>query len=787
MFGRILKKDLQRKKTMNLILVLFIILATMFVSSGLNNVITVSNGTDYYLDKAGIGDYIVITMGENSVGALDDMLATTKEIKSYRMEDIVFGNQDNLSRESGEKVETKNMLLLQAYENTGINYFDVNNEVLPELQEGHCYATGTFFLKNDMEPGDKLYYEMNGVELELVIDGKAKDALLGSDFMGNTRILLSSEDMDKLTSDEYISRYSMGQVCYIDTDDVDAINAAVGKCNNIDFNEPRSTIKIAYVMDLIVAFVTLILSVCLMIVSFVVLKFTVSFTITEEFHEIGVMKAIGISNFKIRSLYLGKYLILTVVGSLIGFIASFPFGNLLIKSVSDNMVLGNTFGIMPNIVGMLIVVITIMWFAYASTGKVKKATPIDAIRNGQTGERYNTKSRLKLKKSKTNAPGFMAVNDVLSSPRRYITIIIAFALCTLFVLVLANTVNTMKSDRLVGTFSSKADLYVDNMSLTIDNMSRTEEEMQEYLDTTAADLTEMGMPCNVFLDFQYNYPVISNGKEYSIALSQGCNTTMDMYDITEGTVPQNKYEVAITKVISDMIDAHIGDTITIDYGTEKIDCTVVAYFETMNNLGKLIRIHEDAPTAHAYISSAMQLEISFTDNPSKSEIRNRQERLKEYFNCDDVLTATEYQINCLSVVPTMEAVEYLLLAITLIVVVLVTILMERSFISDEKGEIAILKAIGFRDGRIILWQVLRFGIVALIAGIIAAVLSIPMTYLCITPIFGMMGATKIDYVIDPLKIFLLFPGIIVVMTVIITYLTALYTKTIKASDTASIE
>ena len=61
-------------------------------------------------------------------------------------------------------------------------------------------------------------------------------------------------------------------------------------------------------MDMIVAFVVLVLSVCLMIVSFAVLKFTITFTVTEEYREIGVMKAIGITDFKIRSLYLVKYL-----------------------------------------------------------------------------------------------------------------------------------------------------------------------------------------------------------------------------------------------------------------------------------------------------------------------------------------------------------------------------------------------------------------------------------------------------------------------------------------------
>jgi putative ABC transport system permease protein len=51
----------------------------------------------------------------------------------------------------------------------------------------------------------------------------------------------------------------------------------------------------------------------------------------------------------------------------------------------------------------------------------------------------------------------------------------------------------------------------------------------------------------------------------------------------------------------------------------------------------------------------------------------------------------------------------------------------------------------------------------------------------------MMGAVDIDYNIDPLQIFLLYPGAVLVMTVLVAWLTALYTKSIKSSDTASVE
>jgi putative ABC transport system permease protein len=81
-----------------------------------------------------------------------------------------------------------------------------------------------------------------------------------------------------------------------------------------------------------------------------------------------------------------------VVGGIIGFFASIPFGNMLIMSVSENMVLGNNAGLLINIISTIATIIIILLFAYGSTGKVKKLTPIDAIRSGPTGERFGKKS-----------------------------------------------------------------------------------------------------------------------------------------------------------------------------------------------------------------------------------------------------------------------------------------------------------------------------------------------------------------------------------------------------------
>lgn len=692
-----LGKDLKRKKTMNIILLLFIILATMFVASGVNNVVTVMSGTDYYFDLAGIGDYVVITMGDNAIGALDPILEDEPAVENYRLENVIYAAEKNFTAQ-GEKVKTKNSVIIQSIGGSRIKFFDTDNREVTDITKGHAYVSGNFMEENHLERGNTIRIQHGAVDM------------------------------------------------------------------------------------------TLVLSVCLIIVSFVVLRFTISFTIVEEYREIGVMKAIGIPNIRIRSLYIGKYLMLAVVGAGIGFFISIPFGAMLLKSVSENMVLGNSHGYWINLMGALLVVFVIVLFAYLCTGKVKKASPVDAIRSGQTGERYKKKSIYRIGKSHFSPSLYMAVNDIVSSTRRFLTIILSFSICTLLVLMIVNTTQTMKSPNLVKTFGTASDVYVTDDQEVMEYMSgHTKEDMEARLDELAEMLGKNGMPSEVCIELQYKYKLTFEGEVYNLTCQQGLHTRATDYEYYEGEMPQNGNEIAITPQISELTGAKIGDYVTIDYGDQTRECMVTAYFQTMNQLGEIVRLHETAPTDFTHIASAFSYQINFADQPNEEELADRIARIKALFDTEKVFDQTAYCVDCIGVVDTMEAVQWLLLAITIVVVMLVTILMERSFIADEKAQIAMLKAIGFRDETIVCWQVCRFGLAALIAVILAAVLSIPMTKLCITPIFGMMGASRIKYNIDVLQIFVLYPGAILLVTVVVAWLTALYTRTIKSSDTANIE
>ena len=139
MYFNILKRDLKRKKTMNVILLLFTMLASMFVSSGINNVVTVMNGTDYYLDKAGVGDFVVIT--QNGDGGVEDIIEDSSNVTSYKMEDAYWGSIDNIEVDDEQLDLKSNTIVFQELSDNGITLYQTDNEELTEVKPGEVYVT----------------------------------------------------------------------------------------------------------------------------------------------------------------------------------------------------------------------------------------------------------------------------------------------------------------------------------------------------------------------------------------------------------------------------------------------------------------------------------------------------------------------------------------------------------------------------------------------------------------------------------------------------------------------
>ena len=206
----------------------------------------------------------------------------------------------------------------------------------------------------------------------------------------------------------------------------------------------------------------------------------------------------------------------------------------------------------------------------------------------------------------------------------------------------------------------------------------------------------------------------------------------------------------------------------------------------MNLMGELLRFNEKTEIDYSYIAGGMQIAVFLEGDHTASEIEEVKDKIKALYPKVKVLNQKEYCVDCLAVVDAVKVVQYALLIVTIFVVVLLIVMMEKTFVYKEKNDIALLKAIGFKDSFVRKWHTNRFIIVTVLAMVTAMTLSVPLTKLLITPIFGMLGTSDIKYRYD-LGGFVLYPAIVLLATIVAANISVVSTRKIVARDTANIE
>ena len=98
-----------------------------------------------------------------------------------------------------------------------------------------------------------------------------------------------------------------------------------------------------------------------------------------------------------------------------------------------------------------------------------------------------------------------------------------------------------------------------------------------------------------------------------------------------------------------------------------------------------------------------------------------------------------------------------------------------------------LKAIGFKNRSIIIWQTLRIGIVMVLAVLLSIALSNPIGYISTAGIFRMMGAKTVVFDTNILLSFVIYPLIIVAATTLSVFLTALSVRRVSSNEINSVE
>lgn len=791
MFFRILKNDLKRKRTMNIILFMFIAMATMFLASSVSNLITVTGAVDYFMEVSNVPDRFVIAMSGTEQDMIGEYLEKSDSISGYEVIPMYSVTNERISIVEAENTEKKkyertSTLCVQAAKDGYMQVFDRNDKPL-DLQPGEIAFTKLEAEENNLQIGDKVSIIVGDVEQEFTIAAITKDAVFGAAFMGFKRVLISEEDFRVFANQEGLMQTNI--YCINEENTKEFLSDWQKQNFNIIAMVDQSMVSMAYLMDMLVAAILIVVSVCLILIAFMVLRFTIIFTLQEDYREIGIMKAIGLRDVGIKGIYLIKYFGIAVFAALVGMIASFPFGRMMLKQTIDNMVVKSAEqNMLLHIVSAIIVVVVVILFSNASANKLRKFSAIDAIRNGSNGERYQVKSRLRLWKKSYMKPGFyMACNDILSNPKRFLTLVITFCLGTLLILIPLSALHTLTSDNVISLFSMESsDVYLDNGRTDDYIAEKNVEKIKKDLEELENMMSEHKLNAKTGVDIGYLIPCYANDKEKKVSYLtlQEAGSWDRSYDVLMGREPEAEDEIMLTEITAEEMGVVIGDTITFEYPDREETYMITGLYQSMMNLGKGFRVSRTAELDENYISAILCIQVEIED----METDEAYECLKEIFPDYGVRQVQEFIDDMMGNISDMiQSVIYLLTVVVLVINGLITALMMKAMIAKERGDVALLKSIGFSNARISAWQIERVLLLLVTSIAMGTVLSKFLASCTMGPIFVMMGASSIQLEVKPLETYIIYPCILLIVTGLVASLCTHDVKKIEAREVNSIE
>lgn len=775
MFGRILIKDLKRRKGINIILLIFMILAVMFVASSVNNILVVSNATKYCLEKGKVPDKYISIYENDEKNTLENWLKKNNSlVKDYSKNKSITISQSNINSfngKSGEKYSILNTIMLQNQWNKHMLIYDKDKKLL-NIKDGQLGMQQGEMDRNNLKAGDKITLKFGELSKEFTITDAIIDPSFGGDFVGMTRYVISDKDFKEIENSGVNINYSY---C-VDTNNLTSFTKEMNKQGfSIVIAVDKDMFSYSYIMNSIIAAILIVIGICLIIISFLILRFTIAFTIQEEYKEIGIMKAIGIKNFTIKKIYLVKYFTLISVASIIGLILSIPTSNMMLNIVNKNMIMedgSSNFEI--NIICSILVMILVMLLCYISTKKLNKFSAIEAIRNGETGERFKKKSKISLNKNKKlNVPLFMAINDIVSNLKRYIVLILTFTIGLLIIIFPVNTISTLKSEEMAKNFSfdTKSDFLIksDSVQQEFDDL-QTKEVIEKNIEKIEDLLKEKGYNAkiNTFSIYSIGFYGDDEDDINQIITTQPINSDGSYIEMIDGSIPILENEIAMSEKQMEKFGVNVGDKIYMKLGNETKEMIISGKYQNYMNMGYSAFISNTFPIKDCIMTGCWYYQGDIVDNIDTTNIiKELSEDFPEYDFCN-INEAMNEQLG--NIGEQLNTVKYTFIALICLINVLITMLMIKIFIMGEKGEIAMLRSIGFTLKSIRKWQVLRISIILLIAVILASILSIFVNDIALRPIFGMMGATHLKIQVNPLEIYFIYPLLLFVVTNLAAYL-----------------
>ena len=522
----------------------------------------------------------------------------------------------------------------------------------------------------------------------------------------------------------------------------------------------RPTMNVATTgMSNVACSIILIFTVMLVVMSVIIMHFSIKNFIELNVQNIGLLQATGYTAKELRMACILEQMIVGLIATAAAVIAGIFFSKPLTVLSGTLMGLSGFSGIcIPALISTLAgIPAMVLLGSLIATSSYKRLTVLEALRSGITSHNFK-KNHFPLESSRLPLSLVLAGKNIFGSGKKsvFITLIVAgltFSTCLGFTLFQNWALDQSALLKLVGFEAADIQVGAPGNEEFVKDMLGNEnvEKINKWSTISSMEVTYLDKSTSLGIDVYSDIDMLEN--EY----------------ILEGHLPNNENEIVLSTVEAENIGASVGDivnvkSLTVD-GT--VPYTVCGIDQKINNMGKKAVMHEEGAKRLNPDYKFEDVLVYLKDSSRAKEFKKQWEKEYTEFQftlVDDLIGSTISTIKA-----AMEGICVIFILATCFVVILTQLLLTRAQVIRERTDLGVSKALGYTSGELIR-RTLMTNLPTIVCGIVIGILM-HIGFANRAILFGLssFGIRQNDFATDPVW-FAITAAIILLCAVITAFL-----------------
>lgn len=764
MLLRIVKRDFQRNKIISIGLFVFIMLSALLVASASHVLMELSGSLNNLLDKSNAPHFVQMHSGSMDESTIKKFVSTNHLVKDQQTVEMLGIDGSNIFLGDTLASEANSVMDISfVRQNQSFDYLlNLENQVI-QVAQGEIAVPIYYMQQKHLSIGDSVILSNGQFNRVFRVSDFVRDVQMNPAIVSSKRFVVNTTDylaiMDNLGGEiEYLIEFQI-----TDLNKLSEFRNAYQSANlpnkgpTVDY--PLFKMLNA-LTDGMIAVVIILVSMLLVIIAMLCLRFTLIATMEEDYREIGIMKAIGIGQHDIRRIYLAKYIVMAAIASVCGYLVSLGVMRLFTANIS--LYLGAAPNSWVQVVVPVVVVsllfVVVVFFCRIILRRFNRITAVEALRSGTTPwARINTGVLPLHRRKWLNVNAFLGLRDIYGRFSMFGLLLLVIAISLFIIIVPVNLLNTLQSPRFISYMGvGQSDIRID-----LQQSGNIEDRYQNMLTTLNKDQ-----------DIEKFSPLITS--RFKVLGGDGVweNINVESGDFSifplsyiNGTIPRSSNEIALSDLNAKELNKKVGDTLLLKTVEHQQEMTVSGIYQDITNGGRTAksRLPFDPMTVLWYV-------VALDVNPDVS-VRKKVDEYAEVFAPSKITHLESYLSQTLgNTIKQLRRVTLLAIAISISISVLITSLFLKMLMAKDSSQNAIIRSIGFTSRDITTQYLVRVLLVSGMGVILGTLGAGTIGKGLVQKLGSFIGASQIQLVIDPVVAYLIIPFFLLLIVGITTLL-----------------